>query len=449
MSPDHDIETEIARWRAYLGRHRPALSPDADELEAHLRDQIADLTRAGLSPQEAFLIALRRLGSLDALSREFAREHSDRLWKQLVLPGESGGSARRDVVVALLFALGAALAVKVPAVVGLSMDDDAGWFVLNAGLLVLPFLAGWFAWRRRAGAPGLAVLAALFVAGAVAANVYPLVEGGATMVLTALHLPILLWFVVGLAHAGMAWRDRGRRMDFVRFTGEWAIYYALFALGGGVLAGMSLAVFSAIGVNVERAVAEWVLPMGAAGAVLVAALLVEAKQSVVENMAPVLTRVFTPLFTLLLLAFLVAMGWTRNLVEVDREVLIVFDLLLVVVLGLTLYAMSARDAGAPPGWFERLQLLLVGSALLVDMVGLVAMAQRIALFGVSANKAAALGLNLLLLANLAWLGWLLLGFLRRRRPFAALESWQMRYLPLYAAWAAVVVAVFPPVFGFQ
>jgi len=34
---------------------------------------------------EAFLIAIIRLGNVDAMSREFAREHSERLWKQLAL----------------------------------------------------------------------------------------------------------------------------------------------------------------------------------------------------------------------------------------------------------------------------------------------------------------------------------------------------------------------------
>ncbi len=40
------------------------------------------------------------------------------------------------------------------------------------------------------------------------------------------------------------------------------------------------------------------------------------------------------------------------------------------------------------------------------------------------------------------------GFVRGRTPFARLERWQTGYLPVYAAWAAVVVAAFPPLFGF-
>ncbi len=175
----------------------------------------------------------------------------------------------------------------------------------------------------------------------------------------------------------------------------------------------------------------------------------EAKQSVIENMAPVLTRLFTPLFTALLLAFLATMAWTGNPIQVKREVLIAFDLLLALVVGLVLYAASARDPRTPPGWFDGLQLLLVLSALAVDVAALAAIAARISEFGFTPNRVAALGENLILLVNLAWTAWLYARFLRGRGSFAAVERWQVAYLPVYSGWAALVVAVFPPLFGYR
>ncbi len=180
-----------------------------------------------------------------------------------------------------------------------------------------------------------------------------------------------------------------------------------------------------------------------------AAWLVEAKQSVVENTAPVLMTLFTPLFTLVLLAFLVATAWTGSGVAAERDVLIGFDLLLVVVVGLILYAISARGPEKEPGIFDGLQLLLIVCALLVDAVALWAIAARISEFGFSPNKVAALGENLALLVNLAWSAVLCGRFLARRVAFAPLERWQTACLPVYALWAWVVVVVFPPVFGFR
>ena len=60
--------------------------------------------------------------------------------------------------------------------------------------------------------------------------------------LAALHAPVVLWLLVGLAYVGGRGGPTRRRMDFVRFTGELAIYFTLLALGGGVLIGLTVGV---------------------------------------------------------------------------------------------------------------------------------------------------------------------------------------------------------------
>src|SRR5829696_6908809 len=450
--PAVSLEEQIDRWRSYLRRRQAIHSTDVAELEDHLREQVAVLVDAGLATDEAFLVAVKRMGKLDALSREFAREHSDRLWKQLVVvPPDSGEPrvrARTDAIVVFCLAVAAAVVVKVPALFGIGLDQDAGFYARNLGLFVLPLLTGYFAWKRRLGTSTLRWLAAAFVAAVVFANVYPFAPGGDTEALTALHLPIALWLVVGIAYAGGRWGAVAGRMDFIRFSGELFIYYVLIALGGAVLTATMAIIFQAIGIDVEPFFESWLLPCGAVGAVVVASWLVEAKQSVIENMAPVLTRLFTPLFAAVLVTFLVTLLWTGQGVDIGRNALIAFDLLLVVVLGLLLYSVSARDPLSPPGAFDVVQVVLVVSALLADAVALWAIAARITEFGFTPNRVAALGVNVILLANLTWSAVLYVRFLRGRGSFASLERWQTDYLPVYAVWAAVVVIAFPPVFGY-
>ncbi|MGE2712908.1 permease prefix domain 1-containing protein [Mycolicibacterium litorale] len=440
------LEAQIGQWRGYVERHQSISTADADEMEDHLRSQISDLAAAGLSSDEAFLVAVKRMGDMGGISREFAQEHSERLWKQLVLmPAAADGVVdhSRELWVVLALAVGAAIAVKTG---GAVLDEHM--FARNAGVIALPFLTGYFAWKRRMSARGVAVLAAPFALAAIAVNAYPFRPDGATEVIAAIHTPIALWFVVGLAYVGGRWRSDRRRMDFIRFTGEWVVYLALLGFGGGVLIALTAGAFQALGSDVEWAIEAWVLPFGAAGAIVVAAWLVEAKQNVVENIAPVLTRVFTPLTIVMLLVLLGAFATAGSVVAVDRNLLILMDLILVLVLGLVLYAISARDPHAPPDLFDRLQLVLVLSALAVDLLMLVAMLTRIAEFGFTPNKVTALGLNLVLLVNLAWSARLLFGFLRGRRPFTAAERWQTRYLPVFGVWAAVAVVVIPPLFDF-
>src|SRR5918996_30193 len=226
------VESHIAEWRAYVAKAPAVNGRDVDELEAHLRDQIAELDAAGLTADEAFLVAVKRMGDLDTLSREFAREHSGR--------------------------------------------------------------------RRRLDTRRWVLTAAPFVLVALVVNLYPYRAGSATELLVAIHLPVVLWFAVAYPYMAATTRSRERRMDFVRFTGEWVIYYVLIALGGGVLLLLTGLILEPIGTDLAERVVEWVLPSGAAGAVIVAAWLVESKQHVVENMAPVLTMLFTPLFAVML-----------------------------------------------------------------------------------------------------------------------------------------------------
>jgi hypothetical protein len=452
---DQPLEEQIAEWRTYVSRRRALHGSDVEELEGHLRDQLVALTEGGLAPDEAFLIAVKRMGSLDALSREFARAHSERLWKQLVIAPDAEqpvDAGRGDFVMALGLAVAAGVAVKVPDLFGHPINPNGNpplFYARNASLFVFPLLTIYFLWKRGSYAMSVLWLALPFAAGAVFANVFPFASGGDTERLTALHLPIALWLAVGIAYVRHRWFAESERMNFVRFSGELAIYYVLIALGGFVVMLFTFMMFRAIDMNPDWFVAGWLLPCGAAGAFIIGSWLVEAKQSVIENMAPVLTRLFTPLFTLLLLAFLATMAWTGNPINVKREVLIGFDLLLVVVVGLVLYAASARDPQGPPDFFDGLQLLLVVSALVVDGVALTAIADRISEFGFTPNRVAALGENLILLVNLLWTAWLYAGFLRHRSAFAALERWQIAYLPVYSVWAALVVVVFPPLFGYR
>ena len=443
-----ELEAQIDRWRGYVQR-RQAISPaDIDELEDHLREQIADRQATGLDDEEAFLVAIKRLGNLDAVSREFAREHSDRLWKQLALvqgsSDDTGVPPWRELAVVLVLAVGAGVAVKA----GLVLTDDGGTLARNLGLLVFPFLAAYFAWKRRFNVAVAASLLVPFAVLAVVLNVYPFASGGSTEVLAALHAPIVLWLLAGVAYVGGRWRSDKRRMDFVRFTGEVAVYYTLLALGGAVLIGLTLATFQVVGVDFEPVLENWILPFAAPGALVVATWLVEAKQQVIENIAPVLTRVFTPLTVVMLLVMLAVLATAGGFVDIDRNLLILMDAILILVVSLLLYSISARDSTAPPGLFDALQLVLVVAALAVDAVMLSAMLARIAEFGFSSNKIAALGLNIFLLVHLVLAAWLNYRFLRGRRTIASLERWQTQYLPVYAVWAAVVVLVVPPVFNF-
>ena len=134
MDSSDALERQIEQWRSFL-RRRQAIRPvDLEELEDHLRGAVAGLRGAGLSEDEAFLVAVKRMGALDAISNEFAREHSERLWKQLVMSshdaGDSPAQSRSEMLVVFALAVAAALLFKLPGLFGIEWgaQEDDGFY---------------------------------------------------------------------------------------------------------------------------------------------------------------------------------------------------------------------------------------------------------------------------------------------------------------------------------
>jgi len=449
------IEEQIAHWRASLDRVQSHPTTRLDELEDRLRVQANALLVQGLTPDEAFQIAVQRIGRSDPATGRYAREHILRKLNpgadKKIIPEEDPGNASAEFLIVLYLAIGAAAAIKLPTLFGyvFTEDDAEMFYARNISFFVFPLVAAYFAWKRGMDYTSWRWMIPPFIVAAVFCNVYPFMQGGDTPVLTTLHAPVALWLVLGFAYTGGNWRSHERRMDFVRFSGQLFILFVLIALGGGVLSGITLVMFNTVGINLQDVAAAWIMPCGAMGTIIIASWLIDTGRGAIEQVAPVLTRIFTPLFALMLLAFIAALLWTGLGLQVRRELLIAFDLLLIVVLGLVLYAVSARNAQTPPGIFDGLQIALVVAALAVDVLVLASMTARIAEFGFTPNRLSALGLNVILFINLAWTAWLYIRYVRGRGCFTSVERWQTAYLPVYAVWAGFIVVVIPVLFGYR
>lgn len=448
-----ELESQVRKWRGHLRSSGSLGEQDLEELESHLRDSIDDLTSRGVTIEEAFLVSIRRMGDTDALGAEFAKVTTESLWRQLLVPAPDEPSRRRqrhEVILVVGLAVLAGLLGKIPALFGWDIaDDNALLYLRNAPFFALPSVAIYLIWKRALSLRFILPAAVVSVAAVLLVNLYPSREPHHTAVLVTVHLPIVLVLLMSILYGGPGWRRAGTRLDFVRFAGEVFIYSVLLGLGGGVLIGVTVAVFDFIDIAIEDLIVNWVLVFGGCGLLVVAAYLVERRKGRIESIAPVLARVFTPLLLVVLVSLLVAMLVTGRAPSQDRELLIWFDLVLALVLGMTLYTMSARDAEEQTGPWDAVVLALIIVALVVDGVALSGIISRLAEYGVSPNRLAALGMNILLLVNLVLLGIGYASFVARRMGYQRIVEAQMRYLPVYAVWAAAVVIVFPPVFGFR
>jgi hypothetical protein len=95
-----------------------------------------------------------------------------------------------------------------------------------------------------------------------------------------------------------------------------------------------------------------------------------------------------------------------------------------------------------------MNLALILAAVVIDVVALSAIIFRLSAYGITPNKLAALGENLILLANLAGLAWMYVRYFTKKIDFHVLEKWQTSYLLVYVIWLAIVAFLFPVMFGF-
>ncbi|MCF7945970.1 MAG: permease prefix domain 1-containing protein [Spirochaetia bacterium] len=486
-----DLESQIRKWKTHLLSAGSLGHSDIEELESHLRDSIDELTEREITQEEAFLIAVRRLGDVSVIQDEFAKLSTEDLWRQLLVPADNPLAVRRnriELIIVIGLTLSAGLLSKIPALFGFGDIETYNLlYMKNGGLFAFAPAAIYFIWKRSLPLLRSFIVLSIFPLSAFLINLYPSYEPHHTEFLTALHMPIALIFLLLYFYGGPAvrnsksdqlngqagknrtgWQNTNTRLNFVRFAGETFIYAVLIGLGGLVLTLIGAGTFELIGIDVFPFISAWVAPFGFFGLFTAAAYLVGQKKNLIESIAPVLARIFTPLFLLILLSLITAYIIHPKQAYENRDMLIWFDLILAFVLGLSLYSMSAKDythsttseqfvengsyvdiLHKPHMLWDALTLALILSAVIVDGIALSGIISRLSAYGFSPNKTAALGENIILLTNLILLITGYVRYFQAKQSFQKIVEVQMRFLPVYAVWAACVVIVFPPLFNFK
>jgi hypothetical protein len=306
-----ELETAIERWRSGIAASGSLVEGDADELEDHLRSEISSLSAHGLSADEAFLIASRRLGNSSSVAREYYKVNGNRLWKQLDLSGlgpAPTAADRHEIVSVTVIALLASLASQVPYLFGRSLTGPyPALAARQLPFLLFPFLGAYIAWKRRLTLAYIVPALIALVAGAITLNLYPFRGDGDTIFLATTHSFLAYWAYFGLLYVGHHDAKSRPYLDFLRYSGELFIYTVLICLGGAVLLVIFAAIFTSIGLSPGDEVMSRLAIAGAFAAPVVGTWLVESKRSVSENIAPVLAKLFVPLFFVAMLAFIIAM----------------------------------------------------------------------------------------------------------------------------------------------
>ncbi len=387
-----------------------------------------------------------------SLYPEVAEQPIAQCWKER-LDHESSGISwgnSTELAFVVIAALLAGTFAKAPEI--LSVDEDF-FYPRNIGFIVFPFLTAYFAWKNGIKALHFAIVSVAISLALVFINALPSDPqygvGSDTLTLACIHLPLFLWAVLGYTFIGGDRSDLDRRIDFLRYNGDLVVMTTLILIAGALLTGLTIALFTLIDVRMETFYLEYVVVYGLAAAPIVGTYVVQRNPHLVNAVSPVIAKIFSPLVLITLAIYLLAMLSSGKDPYNDREFLLTFNILLIGVMAIILFSVAGSQRSAPGRIGTVVLLSLAVLTILVNGVALLAILFRISEWGFTPNRLAVLGGNVLILINLLLVTYHLARAVGSNTSLEPVERSIARYLPVYSLWTAIVVFLFPFMFGFR
>jgi hypothetical protein len=169
----------------------------------------------------------------------------------------------------------------------------------------------------------------------------------------------------------------------------------------------------------------------------------------VGKVSPVIARIFSPLVLVMLVIYLVAMVYSGKNPYNDREFFVIFNGLLIGVMAIIFFSVAETSTSTKSQLAIWILFLLSAVTILVNGIALSAILFRISEWGITPNRAAVLGGNVLILVNLLLVTWHLLKVVSKKADLYGVRKTISSYLPLYMIWTIVVTFLFPLIFGFN
>jgi len=329
-----------------------------------------------------------------------------------------------------------------------SIDEDF-FFPRNIGFIVFPVLTAYFAYKQNLGInkllfPLLAILLSVFYI-----NFLPDNDKSDSIILACIHLPIFLWTLVGYTFVGGHVNDSQKKIDFLRFNGDFVVMTAVMVLSGILFTGITIGLFELIGLKIEDFFAQHIAVWGAPAIPILATYLVRNNPQLVNKISPVIARIFTPIVFAMLLIFLSAIIYTGKNIYNDRNFLILFNALLIGVMAIILFSVTAAIKNANEKWNIFFLFGLSALTIILNGLALSAIAFRLVEFGITPNRIAVLGANLLIFINLILVAHKLFLILRGKSEVQKVENVIAYFIPIYGIWTALVTFLFPLLFNFK
>ena len=359
---------------------------------------------------------------------------------------EISWGATNELLFIIIASFIAGVIAKLPQFIGINPEY---FYPRNIAFVIFPLLTAYFAWKRKSKTNRMAIASIVILISVLFINSLPNNNTSDTLILACIHLPLLLWSVLGFIFVGDNLKNYQTRLDFLRYNGDVVVMTAVILIAGGILAGVTMGLFRLIDIQVEEFYFQYIGIWGLAAAPIVGTYLVQTNPHLVNKVSPVIAKVFTPLVLVTLIIYLIAVMYTGKDPYNDREFLLIFNMLLIGVMAIIFFSITetSKNAGGKFGFMMLFILSVV--TIVINGIALSAILFRISEWGITPNRLAVLGGNILILINLLLVTFRLFKAIKDGNEINKVENSIASYLPIYSLWTILVTFVFPVIFNFK
>jgi len=352
------------------------------------------------------------------------------------------GNTNEWLILSLLIFI-AGLIAKLPFI----FNIDPEWFYpRNIGSIIFPILISYISWRNKANLYDWGRFMILALIPIIYLNLLPGGDESHTFFLAFTHALILFISIYGYVFIGGNWKTNNKRISFLHYCGDLVVLSGLILISGGLFTVTTLGLFEMIGFEVEDFYFENFAVWGLPAIPLLASFLILNNSNIVSKISPIIAKIFTPLVFIILLVFSIAANFSDKDVFADRELLLLFNLIIIAVMALIIFSLSQASSKSK---FQLVLLLSLSLVCIIDnFIALSAISSRIFEFGITPNRVTVTGLNLLVLCHLGLIARQLFLSVKGSYNLSNIETAIVTFLPIYTLWAFIITFLFPLIFNF-
>jgi hypothetical protein len=354
-----------------------------------------------------------------------------------------------DILIMIAVCILAGFLIKIPALFNINLNSFF-FYQKNAGIIFFFGLALYTIWtNKNSNMKGIITILLTFTISIIYINLLPSVKASASINLAYIHMPLLMWCVFGLIYIDFDIKDKGKRIEFIRHNGDLAILGAIILIAGAALTGITVGLFHAIGINIEKFYFNNIIIVGLVSAPIVTTYIIENFNILTDKMASIVATLFSPLVLLTLVVYLAAIVFSAKDPYNDRNFLLTFNIMLIGVMGIIIFSIS-DNLIIRNGKLNKMVLFILSViTLIVNLIALSAIFYRMGKYGLTPNRLAIVVSNILIFGNLILIGIDLFRINFNKTDPDKVELTISKYLPVYILWIMIVVFGFPLIFGLK